>query len=170
MTTKKKIILVGKAASGKDYFRSYLISKGYKTSISHTTRPMRKGEVNGLDYHYISKYNFIFKKLTFFFFENKKFNGWYYGTSKAEVKRSEVFILTPSGINSLSDKFLKDCFIIYFDIPKDLRVKRLNKRSDSDTIDRRIKADEIDFKHFVKYNVKVTNPNFNCEKLMLSDS
>jgi len=164
----KKIILVGKAASGKDYFRSYLISKGYKTSISHTSRPMRDGEVNVLDYHYISKCKFIFKKLTFFFFENKKFNGWFYGTSKAEMKRSNVFIFTPSGVNSLSDRFLKDCFVVYFDIPEYSRISRLEKRSDSDTIERRIKADNIDFKHFVKYDLKVVHPKFNCEELLKS--
>ena len=163
---KKKIILVGKAASGKDYFRSYLIYKGYKTSISHTTRPKRATEVNGIDYYYISKLNFIFKKLTFFFFENKKFNNWFYGTSKAEMKHGDVFIFTPSGINSLPEKFLKECFVIYFDIPVHVRINRLEKRSDADNIQRRLKADQIDFKHFVKYDLKVVHPKFNCEKIL----
>ena len=52
---KKKIILVGKAASGKDYFKDYLTSKGLKPNISQTTRPMREGETEGKTYYYISE-------------------------------------------------------------------------------------------------------------------
>ena len=38
-----KIVIVGKAASGKDYFRKILADKGFKSGVSHTTRPPRKG-------------------------------------------------------------------------------------------------------------------------------
>mgnify|MGYP000273842761 FL=1 len=49
-----KIVIVGKAASGKDYFRKILADKGFKSGVSHTTRPPRKGEVDGVDYHFIT--------------------------------------------------------------------------------------------------------------------
>ena len=52
---KKKIILSSKAAGGKDFFRTFLIAKGLKPSISYTTRDIRKGEVEGVDYHYIEE-------------------------------------------------------------------------------------------------------------------
>ncbi len=68
----KKIILVGKAASGKDYFKNYLLSKGFKTSVSHTTRPMRDEEVNGETYHFVSKYTFLTMGSSGKFFEFKK--------------------------------------------------------------------------------------------------
>ena len=47
-----KVILVGKAAAGKDYFRSRLLNKGFKCGVSHTTRDPRKTEIEGEDYHY----------------------------------------------------------------------------------------------------------------------
>ena len=49
-----KIVIVGKAASGKDYFRKILSDKGFISGVSHTTRPPRKGEVDGVDYHFIT--------------------------------------------------------------------------------------------------------------------
>ncbi len=39
-----KIILVGKAAAGKDYFKNRLLGKGFKCGVSHTTRQPRKNE------------------------------------------------------------------------------------------------------------------------------
>ena len=46
MKLDKRIILVGKAASGKDYFKDFLIERGFIPSVSHTTRPMRDGEID----------------------------------------------------------------------------------------------------------------------------
>jgi guanylate kinase len=44
-----RIILAGKAASGKDYLRDMLIKEGLKPDVSATTRPMRVGEATGVD-------------------------------------------------------------------------------------------------------------------------
>ena len=41
-----KIILVGKAAAGKDYFRARLANKGFRGGISHTTRKPRETETD----------------------------------------------------------------------------------------------------------------------------
>jgi guanylate kinase len=38
---KKRIILCGRAASGKDYLRKLLQEDGFKYQISYTTRPPR---------------------------------------------------------------------------------------------------------------------------------
>lgn len=160
------IILVGKAASGKDYFKNYLLENGFKTSISHTTRPMRKGEVNGETYHFISEDEFISMIDNQNFFEYKKFNGWYYGTSEIEMKNSNVFIFTPSGVKSLSKDFIRKSAIIYFDIAEEIRIERLKKRSDKDSIERRLKADKEDFKDFFEYDFRIFESNFSCKELL----
>ena len=36
-TMKKRILLVGKAASGKDYFKDFMKNQGYPCDISYTT-------------------------------------------------------------------------------------------------------------------------------------
>ena len=50
-----KLVLVGKAASGKDHLRKRLMDKGLNYGISHTTRPPREGEVDGQDYFFVSE-------------------------------------------------------------------------------------------------------------------
>jgi guanylate kinase len=50
----KRIVLVGKAASGKDHLRKRFESRGFNYAVTYTTRPPREGEVNGKDYYCIS--------------------------------------------------------------------------------------------------------------------
>ena len=54
-----KIILVGKAAAGKDYFRARLANKGFRGGISHTTRKPRETETEGVDYYYVTDERFM---------------------------------------------------------------------------------------------------------------
>ena len=55
-------ILCGKSASGKDTLLRELIKDGYfQPLISTTTRPMRDGEVQDKDYHFISHDDFMMK-------------------------------------------------------------------------------------------------------------
>jgi guanylate kinase len=49
---------MGKSASGKDSLFKRLLqdrSLGLKTVVSYTTRPMRDGEQEGVEYHFVSK-------------------------------------------------------------------------------------------------------------------
>ena len=50
MRNHKRIILVGKAASGKDHLRKKFESRGFKYAVTYTTRPPREGEIDGKDY------------------------------------------------------------------------------------------------------------------------
>lgn len=163
---KTKIILVGKAASGKDYFKDFLLKKGYKTSISHTTRPMREGETQQKEYYFIDDKLFKDSIKENMFFEYKEFNSWLYGTSNRQMKASNVFIFTPSGIKSLPFNFKKLCTIVYFDIDEKQRLERLKLRSDVDSVSRRLKADEHDFMDFKDFNIRVADNNYDCEYLL----
>lgn len=157
----KKIIIVGKAGSGKDFLAKKFISKGWKKTVSFTSRPPREGEQDGIDYRFVSEKEFENLIRVDFFFEYKQFNGWYYGTSLLDWNNSNIFIFTPSGIEDLKQRgYLKDCFIIYLDISEYYRRKRLNQRSDSDSVSRRIKADKIDFKNFTNYDIRINNHLF----------
>lgn len=162
----KKIILVGKAASGKDYFKDFLINEGFRASISHTTRPIRKGERDGKTYHFVDNNEFEYLINKGNFFEWKTFNGWYYGTSKKEWLYNSVFIFTPGGVETLPKESLYNSIIVYFDIPDDIRIDRLYLRSDADSIERRIISDEKDFQSFTNYDIHVTDSEFDCEQLL----
>jgi guanylate kinase len=47
--------------------------------------------------------------------------------------------------------------VIYLNPPAELRRQRLSARSDADTVDRRISADERDFSAFSEYDIMITN-------------
>ncbi len=160
---KNKIIIVGKAASGKDFFKKYLLTQGYVASTSHTTRPMREGETQQKEYFFIDRKAFKNLIKQDMLFEYKEFNGWLYGTSNNQMKNSDVFIFTPSGIKSLPQSFKKLCVIVYLDIDQDTRVERLRERSDSDSIERRILADRKDFEGFKDFNIHVKGSVFDPE-------
>lgn len=52
-------ILMGKSAAGKDTLLNKLVAQGkYKPIISYTTRPMREGETDGVEYHFVTETQF----------------------------------------------------------------------------------------------------------------
>lgn len=157
-----KIILVGKAASGKDHLRKVLQARGFTYGISYTTRPPREGEIDGHDYYFITEDEFKKKIDNGFWYEWIQFNGWYYGTSNDQFKRDcNLFIMTPKGISHIDPTDRKECTIMYLDISIEERTQRLNVRHMlGDSLKRRIEADEFDFKDFTDYDVRIDNPNF----------
>lgn len=161
-SNKSRIILCGKAASGKDHLRKILEGRGFKYGVSYTTRPPRKGEIDGKDYFFLEENEFQTLIEQGFFYEHVTFNGWFYGTSKEQwFTTDDVFIMTPTGISKLHAADRKSSFIIYIDIPTDIRRERLMERNDNaDSIERRLEADDRDFENFIDYDIKITDHNF----------
>jgi len=155
-----RVILCGAAASGKTFLKDRLLKKGVRRVISSTTRPIREGEVDGEDYDFLSEKEFNTLKSTGFFYETQEFNGWQYGTRRMDWHSGGLFIMTPGGIAQITRIERKKCFIIYLDIDEDIRKLRLSKREDADSVERRLKADEEDFRDFTDYDLRVTNVDF----------
>ena len=157
----KRTILVGKAASGKDHLRKRYESRGFKYAVSYTTRPPREGEVDGKDYIFISEENAKDLVNKGFFYEYVMFNGWLYGTSVEQFYSDDLFIMTPAGISHIKPEDRMNSFIIYTDIEMSIRMTRLaNRNMPGDSMERRIKADELDFAEFTDYDLRITNPDF----------
>ena len=90
------LILIGKSGSGKDaVMRELTANHDFERIVSTTTRPMRVGEQEGREYHYISKEQFLEGIEHGDFLEyrsyNTIFNGesdtWYYGSPKKQLER-----------------------------------------------------------------------------------
>lgn len=160
-----KIIIVGAGASGKDYLKRRFLEKGFKQSVTYTTRPPRITESNGIDYHFIDQEHF---KSMIDLGEFREWNifgehKWYYGTTIKEFQSASIFIMSPSGVRTLDPAERKECFVIYIDISESIRRERLNTRKDADDPERRIKTDIEDFKDFkdfADYDMRITNPDF----------
>ena len=156
-----KIVLVGKAASGKDYLRKRLMDKGLNYGVSHTTRPPRNGEVNGKDYHYVTEEEFLNIVNANGMVEYQKFAGWYYGMADFEWEQADIVILNVEALDQLSEDTRNECTVIYLDIPIDVREYRMLERNDTDDSHlRRLAADEEQFKGFKNYDIRITNPDF----------
>lgn len=148
------LILIGKTCSGKDTILNELVKRGYKKLITYTTRPIRKGEIDGISYNFITDEEFQDKINTGYFMEYQAFqttNGtWYYGSALIDYEKATdktVVILTPQGYKN----FLKNVFIphnaIYIYANNNTISKRLKKRGDSrEEAERRLLHDNEDFK------------------------
>lgn len=156
-----KIIIVGKTASGKDYFLNEFKKLGYKVGIKYTTRPIRKNEIPGVTYYYTDNAFFIRMSVQDMFICKQKFfvkdGTWYYGLTHYEWEMNDVFIITPHELQQLQEYLDIDTKVIYLDIPEEILRTRLYNRSDhADSIERRLESDRNDFKDFNSYTYRIT--------------
>jgi guanylate kinase len=156
-----KLILVGKAASGKDHLKQKLQKKGFKIGVSHTTRKPRANESNGVDYHFVTEDEFIAMIEQGVFIEYMKFNGWYYGQTEEDFNGADVMIMSKDGLDMLPEQYRSQCAVIYLDIDRLTRIERLNHRDDkNDTIQRRMDTDDEQFENFTDFEIRIKNADF----------
>lgn len=160
MKKNNLIILIGPSCSGKTYLQEKLIELTQKTKIkdiefgsliSTTTRPPRSGEVNGTDYHFITKKEFDEKIKNNDFIEYVEFGGMQYGVTKSELERlfekglTPVIVVEPNGAKELHDYALSKNWSpasIFINVPQKMAISRFYDRFLSDIED---KKDCIDY-------------------------
>lgn len=158
MRKHKRIILAGPTASGKTYIRNKFKEKGFINEVSYTSREPRPGEVDGIDYHFISKDVFMVKLANDEFYEYTYYNGSHYGTGKKEWNKCEIFVMETDGLKTILNEDKCDCVFIYVDTPEEVRIQRMKERGwDMDKIISRIKTDEEKFKDFLDYDFKISS-------------
>ena len=155
---------VGKTTLTKKIHQKF---QSFKISVSHTTRLPRSNEVDGVDYHFISKEKFkeLIEKNEFY--EYAKIFENYYGTLKKNVdetivKNDIIFDIDWQGTKQLS-KFESLNLIKIFLIPenKEELKKRLIKRNQNteEEIIKRFNAFDEDIKHWNDYDYVIINKN-----------
>tara|TARA_B100001248_G_scaffold114465_1_gene85656 strand:- start:149 stop:739 length:591 start_codon:yes stop_codon:yes gene_type:complete len=155
---------VGKTTLTKKIQQKY---PSFKISVSHTTRPPRSNEVNGVDYHFVSmeKFKELIKQKKFYeyaeIFEN------YYGTLKENVDQTIIdndiiFDIDWQGTKQLS-KFKNLKLIKIFlitDSKKELKNRLIKRDQNSEEeIKKRFSAFDEDIKHWNDYDYIVINKN-----------
>ena len=142
--------------------------KGFKKSISYTTRPKREGEVEGVAYYFVSEQDFF--KIR----DHNKFIEWqpfettindkkvivYYGTTREHFDDATLFIMTPAGLRDLPLEQRLKSMVIYLDIPEEIRRERLGMRIGGDDVETRIENDRNDFENFMDYDIRIENADF----------
>jgi guanylate kinase len=135
-------------------------------SVSYTTRPIRPGERDGTDYHFVSTAVFDEMVARGEFAEHFFVHGNHYGTAKAPVEqalaagRDMIFDVDWQGGAALSDQWPDDCLKVFI-LPPDLTIlaQRLRSRAtDSDeVIERRLRKAIEELGHFGEYEHLIIN-------------
>ena len=141
--SKKPLMLVlsspsgaGKTTLSKKIQQS---NSSFEISVSHTTRKPRPNEVDGVDYHFVSKEKFSLLLKERAFYEHAQIFGNFYGTSKTSIKKitnnnhNVLFDIDWQGSEQLS-KFKELNLVKVFILPpsKEELEKRLIARNQDD--------------------------------------
>ncbi|HAU85020.1 MAG TPA: guanylate kinase [Lachnospiraceae bacterium] len=147
------LVIMGKSASGKDLVVNELIKKhDYKKLVAYTTRPMRDDEKQDATYHFISEEEFIGKIKDDFFAEYRKYltvkGIWYYGSAKEDCGTDDklIAILPPEGVESLKSKGINPTVIYLYSNQATIKNRLAKRGDDKDEAERRMKADNTDFR------------------------
>ncbi|WP_297816901.1 guanylate kinase [uncultured Lactobacillus sp.] len=142
------IIIAGPSGVGKTTVSNYLNEKyGIPRVVTHTTRPMRKGEVPGRSYYFEDDNSF--KKLHFF--EHVKYGNYQYGSSKEALKQAwdkndlVSLIVETDGVKSYLDELKDQVYFIYLTVDEmNVLKQRLIKRGDDQIeIEKRLNSAEF---------------------------
>jgi len=138
------ITLTAPTCSGKSYLLNALEERGLVDRIvSTTTRPMREGEREGVDYYFISQEHSQKLEADENFFELITFRGTRYGVTNLEMEgkmraeRPPIIVLEPQGLAIYEQKCREngwDVFKVYVHVIESLRIQRLNARTEKDVM------------------------------------
>lgn len=162
------LVLVGPSASGKSAIVKCLESKyGIKKFITCTTRLMRVGEVNGVDYYFMTKEEFTTRYENDEFIETVFYNGNYYGTLKKEASVNKVVILEPQGLNNFLEK-VDNIYSVFLKSDVNILKQRMIGRGDSILdVNKRLENDKILFskEQLSQINLEVDTSNLSIDEI-----
>lgn len=92
MSIGKLFVISAPSGTGKTTLLKRVMAQlpNLSFSVSHTTRPPRPGERNGVDYHFISRTEFLSMIDQGLFLEHAEVHGNLYGTSRATIDRQRM--------------------------------------------------------------------------------
>jgi len=137
-------------------------------SVSHTTRKMRDGEVDGKDYHYVDEPHFQEMIANDEFLEHASVFGNRYGTSKQQIQdqllsgKDVILEIDWQGARQIR-QLMSGCKSIYILPPsiQALRDRLQNREQDSDdVIESRMREAVSEMMHYAEFDYIVINDDF----------
>lgn len=160
------IVISGPSGAGKDTIVQRILNDDISLSISATTRDKRDGEVDGVDYFFLSKQEFLEKMKNDEFIEYAIVHGDnYYGTLKSEVlkkldaKQDVVLVIDIKGAISIQEKFPNAIFIFLLPPSIEILKERLiaRKTETKESMMKRFTSLYKEINELPKYNYVVVN-------------
>ncbi len=171
--SKKGILYILSAPSGagKTSLVKSLVSDlpFIRVSVSHTTRPMRPGEEDGVNYHFTARDRFQEMINQGDFFEFAEVFGNFYGTSQAWVQDTLaegydlILEIDWQGAQQIR-RLMPEARSIFILPPSQaaLRERLQNRGQDnSDVIENRMRQAVNEMSHYVEFDYLIINDDFN---------
>lgn len=177
MTLGTLFIISAPSGAGKTSLVAELLQRleNIQVSVSHTTRPSRPRETDGIDYHFISHQQFETMVEQQQFVEHAQVHSNYYGTSEEWVqskliKGVDVILeIDWQGAEQVRKKIPSSKSIFILPPSKQALFERLKERGqDSDqVIQQRIAAAKEEMSHYNEADYLVINDQFElaCKQL-----
>jgi len=137
-------------------------------SVSHTTRKMREGEKDGVDYHFVGQDNFLSMVGEGAFLEHAKVFDNYYGTSQSHVEQQllqgqdVILEIDWQGARQVRKEFA-DAVSIFILPPSSsaLKERLQNRGQDNDEIIKRRMRDAVsEMSHYAEFDYIIVNDDF----------
>jgi guanylate kinase len=148
-----------------------------KLSISYTTRAPRKGEKNGVDYHFVDDPAFVAMKRRGEFLEDAQVHGHRYGTSKKVITdalaRGDDLILEIDWQGARQVRSIYPQAIGIFILPPSVeeleRRMRARGQDAEEVIRRRVDAAREELSHAGEFRYAIINKDFETAKQELAE-
>ncbi len=164
------LMIVAPSGAGKSSLVEALLKSdlSLKLSLSTTTRATRPGEVDGVNYRFVSQDQFILERDQGQFLEWAQVHGHFYGTSRVWIESqmqagSDVILeIDWQGAQQIRKLIPLVQWIFIFPPSLEALEERLRKRGQDDeaTIERRLTAAHIELQHAHEANYIVINDLF----------
>ena len=172
-------MIVAPSGAGKSSLVNALLKSdpSLKLSLSTTTRAPRPGEVDGVNYRFVSQEEFIAERDQGQFLEWAQVHGHFYGTSRSWIESqmysgSDVLLeIDWQGAQQIRQLIPAVQWIFIFPPSIEALEERLRKRGQDDeaTIERRVAAAHIELQHAHEANYIVINDLFDQALLELQN-
>lgn len=167
------IIVSSPSGAGKTTIAKKLLKtiSNSKLSVSLTTRKPRVGEVDGLDYRFVTVKDFKSKIKKGLFLEYAKVFDNFYGTLKSEIninlKKGMNILLDIDwqGARQIKKKFNKNLISIFILPPslKSLKLRLSKREKNKEFIKKRMGKAKKEIMHWIEYDYAVVNDDLkNC--------
>ena len=158
------------SGAGKTSLVKALVERcpGLKVSVSHTTRPMRPTEVDGVNYYFVSEDTFAAMLEKAEFLEHARVFGNLYGTSAVWVEKQlhsgldVILEIDWQGAQQVKRLLPQTRAIFILPPSREALQQRLSQRGQDDaiTIESRMNAAVEEMSHYVESDFLVVNDDF----------
>lgn len=166
MTKGLLLVISGPAGSGKGTVNAHLLATGnFAYSVSATTRAPRPGEVNGVNYHYITREEFAQRIADGDMLEYTEYCGNFYGTPRKEAQavldagKNLILEIETDGAAQVKKKFPDAVLILLLPPSYRIQEQRLRGRGTEteDKILARLERTKEEVAGFATYDYVVYN-------------